>query len=84
MGVIPEKIEKWILPIFLFVFEVIMLVLYGALVEYDSLGTPAPVNTSDVVAFHGGDPLAHVEKTYPCMSISIDNTYISLLLTFAS
>ena len=61
-----------------------MLVLYGALVEYDSLGTPAPMNTSDVVAFHGGDPLAHVEKTYPCMSISIDNTCISLLLTFAS
>ena len=82
MGVIPEKIEKWILPIFLFVFEVIMLILYGVLVEYDSLGTPAPVNTSNVLAFHGGDPLAHVEKTYPCTSIGIDN--MSLLLTFAS
>lgn len=70
MGVIPEKIEKWILPVFLFVFEVIMLILYGVLVRYDSLGTPAPVNTSSL-EFHGGDPLAAVEKTYPrksCMN----------------
>jgi hypothetical protein len=65
MGVLPEKIEKWILPIFLFVFEVIMLILYGALVQYDSLGTPAPVNTSNPNEFHDGDPLAQVEKTYP-------------------
>lgn len=65
MGVLLEKIEKWILPIFLIVFELIMFILYGALVEYDSLGTPAPVNVS-AEEFHGGDPLAHVEKTYPC------------------
>ena len=70
MGVIPEKIEKWIFPIFLFVFEAIMLILYGALVQYDPLGTPAPVNTS-AEKFHGGDPLAHVEKTYPRKSVSV-------------
>lgn len=86
MGIIPEKIEKWILPIFLFVFEVIMLILYGVLVQYDSFGTPAPVdaNTSAAaMAFHGGDPLAQVEKTYPRKSVSIDNNYITLL-NFAS
>ena len=71
MGVLPAKIEKWILPIFLFVFEVIMLILYGALVQYDSLGTPAPVNISSPEEFHGGDPLAQVEKTYPRKSVSI-------------
>ena len=69
MGVIPEKIEKWFLPVFLFVFEVIMLILYGALVQYDSLGMPAPMNTS--LELHSGDSLAAVEKTYPrksCMN----------------
>ena len=70
MGVLPEKIEKWILPIFLIAFEVIMLILYGVLVEYDTLGTPAPVNMS-ANKFHSGDPLAQVEKVYPCESVGV-------------
>ena len=47
-----------------------MLILYGALVQYDPLGTPAPVNTS-IEKFHSADSLAHVEKTYPRKSISV-------------
>ena len=78
MGIIPEKIERWILPCFLFVFEVIMLVLFGALVRYSPLGTPVPLNESPYV-FRGNDsltPVGHVEQTYPrklcrCMTVRL-------------
>ena len=76
MGLIPEKIERLIFPGFLFIFEVLMLILFGALVRYAPLGTPLPVNVT-AEEFRDGDPLdpvAHVEQTYPrklcCMRTS--------------
>ena len=57
------RMEKMLFPCFLFVFEVVFLVLYGLLVRYDELGNPRPVNATTA---HASETAGHsIVSTYP-------------------
>ena len=73
-----SRAEKLIFPLFLFIFEVVFLILYGLLVRYDDAGAPHGEAALAAAAEHhenGGtsDELLRAlqsslstTKTYPC------------------
>ena len=70
------KMEKLLFPGFLFIFEVVFLVLFGFLVRYDERGAPdTHLETAIRIAESTNDSSAYVRelvsslsttKTYPC------------------
>ena len=64
--------EKMLFPCFLFIFEVVFLVLYGVLVRYDELGTPLPARPANATTAHASEaagqfsePAVAIVSTYP-------------------
>lgn len=65
------RMEKMLFPCFLFVFEVVFLVLYGVLVRYDELSSPLPARGNETTAHAAAEEgqfseaAASVVSTYP-------------------
>ena len=59
--------EKMLFPAFLLIFQVIFLILYGVLVEYDDLGSPIKRNGTITSVAEGqfSASTARVVSTYP-------------------
>lgn len=47
---LPKYLEKMLLPLFLAVFEVIFIILYGLLVRYDDTGAPHTENDTNTLS----------------------------------
>ena len=70
-----SRAEKLIFPLFLFIFEVVFLILYGLLVRYDDAGAPHGDVALAAAAEHQGtsdeflralQSSLSTTKTYPC------------------
>ena len=59
-----SQLEKYLLPVFLLVFEVIFILLYGLLVRYDDTGAPLQPNSTDSVT-RQLESSASTLKVYP-------------------
>lgn len=57
--------EKCLLPGFLFVFQIIFIILYGLLVRYDDTGAPHK-NVTNAKTISDLDSSASTLKVYPC------------------
>lgn len=57
------KLEKLMFPGFLLVFQVVFLIIFGLLVEYDDSGSPTP--SGGLVSASAGSQQS-TTKVYPC------------------
>lgn len=59
------EFEKYLLPVFLLVFQAVFILLYGLLVRYDDTGNPH-TNVTAAKAISGLESSKSTLKVYPC------------------
>jgi len=68
-----SSVEKLVFPVFLFIFEIVFLILYGLLVRYDDAGSPHTDLTAAQENIDSGDT---AEENVRNLQSTIDTTKI--------